>query len=99
MKLTDKQAKNDEIPVFATTAAAAFYKAGDESFIDILFLRSHFVIDDSEPSDIDGTEGLLAQKASMQFAKVAAVSITASQASDLISALQHQLTSNGFVKK
>lgn len=90
MKITDTPATG--IPVFSTTAAAAGYKVGEEGYIDIMFLRSHFTIDETQdPSDVPGSPNLQEQKANMSFSKVAAVTMSAKQAESLIQAIQSQL--------
>ncbi|HCI6633698.1 hypothetical protein [Klebsiella pneumoniae] len=90
MKLTDTPAI--EIPVFSTTAAAAGYKVGEEGYIDIMFLRSHFTIDETHtPSEVPGNPNMQEQRANMSFAKVAAVTMSVKQAESLIQAIQSQL--------
>lgn len=93
MKLKDLEAHVSSIPVFATTTAAAAYKVGNQQYIDLLFLRSHFIVDqDDEPTEIEGNASPLnQQKAELIFSKVAAVTISADQANDLIASIQYQL--------
>ncbi|YCH28948.1 hypothetical protein M1D48_12095 [Erwinia sp. D4-22] len=82
------------IPVFATTSGAACYKVGEEMFVDLIFMRSHFVVDAADsPVTPSEDNGLRQQTAEMVFTKVGAVTMTAQQARDLIKAVQHQLDS------
>ncbi|MEN3753756.1 hypothetical protein ABC733_17320 [Mangrovibacter sp. SLW1] len=92
MKITNQSMDTNSVPVFATTAAAAGYNVGKEGYIDLLFLRSQFVIDESqEASSVEGNDGIQEQKAELVFSKVAAVTMSAEQAKTLISAIERQL--------
>lgn len=93
MKGNNTEDSRNDIPPFATTSAAASYKVGKEAYIDLLFMRAHFVIDDiSESSAIEGHSEIRQQKAELNFSTVSSVTMTAEQARVMIEAVQHQLT-------
>ncbi|MCP1436594.1 hypothetical protein J3D56_000030 [Erwinia persicina] len=93
MSIKNDQEITNSIPVYASTAAAASYKAGEEAYVDLMFLRSHFVVNEASlPTSIPGEDGLQQQEANLVFSKVAAVTLSAGQAKELIKAIEHQLS-------
>lgn len=92
MEIIDNNNSAVEIPVFASTCAAASYKTGKEAYVDLIFLRSHFVLDKNSPAtEIAGQSGLQQQDAKLVFTKVSAVTLSAGQARELINAIEFQL--------
>ncbi|HDR2371315.1 hypothetical protein JGL56_00745 [Salmonella enterica subsp. enterica serovar Derby] len=92
MKIVNEDLKSLEIPTFATTAAAASYKVGTEGYVDLMFMRSHFIIDNQDDSSpVVGKQDLHEQRASLVFSRVAAVTMTAEQAKALIANIELQL--------
>ncbi|QIG33063.1 hypothetical protein FY047_10355 [Leclercia adecarboxylata] len=93
MKFNNRDFNAVEIPVFATTAAAASYKVGSEGYVDLMFLRSHFIVDETdEPTAVEGQAEIQEQRASLTFSKVAAVTMTGEQARALIANIELQLS-------
>ncbi|PBI79638.1 hypothetical protein A9993_07750 [Rahnella victoriana] len=92
MEIIDNKNSAVDIPVFASTCAAASYKTGAEAYVDLMFLRSHFVINqNSTATEIAGQSGLQQQDATLVFTKVSAVTMSAGQARELINAIEFQL--------
>lgn len=82
----------NNISPFATSAAAAAYRVGEDTYIDLIFMRTYFVIDNvNDPSPIAGETEIQSQKVEMHSAKVSSVTMTAEQARVMIEAVQHQL--------
>jgi hypothetical protein len=92
MKVVNSNEAQANIPVFATTSGAACYKVGEETFVDMIFMRSHFVVSslDNQSNGLE-QEALKEQPAEMVFTKVGSITMTAHQAKELMRAVQHQL--------
>lgn len=83
----------NNISPFATSSAAAAYRVGEDAYIDLIFMRTYFVIDNVNNSSaiIEGKTELHSQKAEMHSARVSSVTMTVEQARTMIEAVQHQL--------
>lgn len=82
---------NNEIPVFAAATGATSYKIGTEAYVDLMFLRPIFSLT-QVPKELPGApEGTTTRETQMTLKTVSSVTLTESQAKQLVTAIEDQL--------
>lgn len=82
---------NNEVPVFAAATGATSYKIGTEAYVDLMFLRPVFNIGENQQDLPDAPEGTMSRETHMALKTVSSITLTESQAKQLIVAIEDQL--------